>query len=74
MTESSLARQAKHPVSRNSLRELFKKYLQAEDEVPRITWETITTREGLPHRLSAKGTSRLSGDGELAHSSFLWYK
>jgi len=26
------------------------------------------------HRLRAKGTSRLSGDGELAQSSFLWYK
>jgi len=26
------------------------------------------------HRLSAKGTSRLSVDGELAQSSFLWYK
>jgi ligand-binding sensor domain-containing protein len=49
MTESALARQPSHFLSRNALREVFMQYLQAEEGVPHISWETITTREGLPH-------------------------
>jgi ligand-binding sensor domain-containing protein len=49
MTQSPLARQPIHHLPQNTLRELFKQYLQAEDEATPISWETITTREGLPH-------------------------
>jgi hypothetical protein len=49
MTQSSLARQPKHLLPKNALRDLFKQYLQSEDEATPISWEAITTREGLPH-------------------------
>jgi ligand-binding sensor domain-containing protein len=48
MTKKSLMRQPSK-LTKSKLRELFKLYLQEGGHGERLTWEQITTREGLPH-------------------------
>src|SRR3990172_4064521 len=49
MTEGSLVPQPFNYRDRRELRLMFKQYLQVAKERERLTWESITTREGLPH-------------------------
>ncbi len=49
MPDSSLARLPFNQESSNPLRALFKQYLQASDQKETLTWESLTTADGLPH-------------------------
>ncbi|MEA3440284.1 MAG: two-component regulator propeller domain-containing protein, partial [Chloroflexota bacterium] len=49
MSDKSLVRQPFNYAGRSELRALFKQYLQEGAEGERLTWETITTQNGLPH-------------------------
>ena len=49
MSEHPLARQPFDYSDRSQLRSLFKQFLQAEKTGDRLTWESITIGEGLPH-------------------------
>ena len=49
MNNKSLMRQSFNYSERGELRALFKQYLQAGEQGERLTWETITTKDGLPH-------------------------
>ena len=49
MSDKSLVRQPFNYAGRSELRALFKQYLQEGGEGERLTWETITTENGLPH-------------------------
>lgn len=49
MSEHPLARQPFNYHNRSQLRSLFKQYLQEEKVGEHLTWETITTMDGLPH-------------------------
>jgi ligand-binding sensor domain-containing protein len=49
MSESSLVPQPFNYHDRSELRLMFKQYLQVEKEREHLKWESITTRDGLPH-------------------------
>lgn len=49
MSEHSLARQPFNYHDRSQLRTLFKQYLQEETTEEILSWDTITTADGLPH-------------------------
>lgn len=49
MTERSLLRQPFNFHDSSELRIMFKQYLQLGVESERLNWESITTRDGLPH-------------------------
>jgi ligand-binding sensor domain-containing protein len=49
MTEAPLVRVPFNFNDRSELRAIFKQYLQIGKDVDRLSWESITTREGLPH-------------------------
>lgn len=49
MNDNSLMRQPFNYNQRDELRALFKQYLQSGDDAERLSWETITTQNGLPH-------------------------
>jgi ligand-binding sensor domain-containing protein len=48
MKEKDIIRQSTGLVSRNTLRELLKKFLE-EDKKEKVEWETLTRLNGLPH-------------------------
>ena len=49
MADSSLQRIPQFSKNRSELRDLFKKYLQADSEIDQYSWENITVENGLPH-------------------------
>ena len=49
MSNNPLMRQPFNFQDRNELRALFKQFLQDEEASEKFSWETITTKEGLPH-------------------------
>jgi ligand-binding sensor domain-containing protein len=49
MADKALMRQPFNYQERNELRSLFKEYLRSGDGAERLTWETITRQDGLPH-------------------------
>ena len=49
MSGNPLARQPSGDGGRGELRAMFKRYLQAGEEPERLEWQSITTRDGLPH-------------------------
>jgi len=49
VSEKSLMRQPFDYHERSELRTLFKQYLQGEGKEERLTWESITKENGLPH-------------------------
>jgi len=49
MSDKDIIRQNKAQLQRSELRSLLKKYLDDESGFEDVTWETLTTEEGLPH-------------------------
>jgi ligand-binding sensor domain-containing protein len=49
LNDKSLSKQQAYFPDRSSLRALFREFLEPGEEEQELKWETITTKEGLPH-------------------------
>ena len=49
MKNNNLQRIPQYSNKRNELRDLFKKYLQADNVIDQYTWDQVTVEKGLPH-------------------------